>query len=100
MKIIRQNNAFFLALLILAGMMSASYHQMAEITAGDDSSKSEIVQDHNFCAICGSLFKFTSQADFDSEIALVSEFYLYLEDPLLIISPKSDFPSNRAPPVS
>ncbi len=59
---------------------------MAEIAAGDDISKSEIVQDHNFCAICGSLFKFTSQADFDSEIVLVSESYLTLADPVLVIS--------------
>lgn len=80
--------------------MSASYHQMAEIASSDDITKSEIVQDHNFCAICGSLFKFTSQAEVESEIVLISESYLYLSDPVLVISPKSDFPSKRAPPVS
>ncbi|MEX0648794.1 MAG: hypothetical protein WEA56_04575 [Balneolaceae bacterium] len=97
MKKHNQFISFLFTLLIFMGMSVSILH-----THGDridiGSQHLEIVQDHNFCAVCASLHKYTPATVISAEFFPYSEIHLFVLPEPFVNSPGKNLQNERAPP--
>lgn len=90
--------ASLFVVLIFLGMSLSVLHLHNERMDVRDSHQ-EIVQDHNFCAVCAPHYKFSPVSDLSIEIYTHSETYLYVQTEGSLVSAETTPRNERAPPL-
>ena len=97
---LKKRNQFIsnlLTLLIFLGMSFSVVHLHGN-SIGAFELQQEIVQDHNFCAVCASLHKAIPDSEVTTEIFTFSEIYWFIQPLRFFASPEVNLQNERAPP--
>lgn len=92
--------SLFIFVLILSGLFSSSVHLHDDLYEFSNSDQQIIVQDHNFCTICASQFKYEVSDEAVSVGILYESFYHFSIPTLVIYDPLISIQNYRAPPSS
>lgn len=85
-------------LLIISGLGSSAFHLNNNLYDHSEDAHQEIVQDHNFCTLCASQFKFLSETIIEDEETLSFELFHFSLPGKFYADPVSNIQNSRAPP--
>lgn len=92
--------SLILFVLILSGLFSSSVHLHDDLYEFSNSDQQIIVQEHNFCTICASQFKYEVNDETVSVGIFLEGFYYFTIPTLVVFDPLISIQNYRAPPVS
>jgi hypothetical protein len=91
--------SLLLTLLIIAGVGSSAFHLHNNLDTHLEDAQQDIVQDHNFCTLCASQFKFLSETIFEDKEIVTFELFHFSLPGKFYADPVSNTQNSRAPPI-
>lgn len=86
--------------LILSGLFSSAVHLHTDQYDATNADQQKISQDHNFCPICASQFRYEADENPGNEDLLHESFYHFSVPSFVFSDPLISVPDSRAPPYS
>lgn len=91
--------SLLLTLLIVSGLCSSAFHLHNNQYNHSEDAQQKIVQDHNFCTLCASQFKFLSEIIIEDEETLSFELFHFSLPGNIYADALSTTQKSRAPPI-